>query len=345
MFRQFIARSPMFIKKYLAMILSTFCAISNLDAAVNELSPGDAKFLKSCLSAVQASVSPSRYTSSIGVAVRSNFIKLSPAQIKDVLEDVDHDLLLKTPYGFSLIHGWMLNQFAEKNIPFYIGQRFSFDKYFKSMIAVMPVSIQALLEGKWAINAAEPGARNAIEADRWEYYSMTQYIPSAIAQAGAPAGVIPNMPEIIKNSYVLALPVADFNAHIDSIRAGGALTGSPERIKEEQVRKESIMLWLLNSYDINTLLPNDREIDQAKYQEFLTHIEHENHLTGASDDVFQIIHGIDPACFESLIELIRQHHVLPRDPHASPLIVTPNATMLTYSKKIPIIEGVPSFAW
>ncbi|MEI6881718.1 MAG: hypothetical protein WCK82_10390 [Bacteroidota bacterium] len=192
----------MFIKKYLAIVLSIFCSLSNLEAAVNELSPGDAKFLKSCLGTVQASVSPSRYTSSIGVAVRSNFIKLSPVQIKDVLEDVDHDLLLKTPYGFSLIHGWMLNQFAEKNIPFYINQRFSFDKYFKSMIAVMPVPIQALLVGKWTINAAGPGARNAIEADRWAYFSMMQYIPSAIAQAGAPAGVIPNMPEIIKDSYV-----------------------------------------------------------------------------------------------------------------------------------------------
>lgn len=331
----------MFIKEYLAMVLSIFCAFSNLDAAVNELSPGDAKFLKSCLGAVQASVSPSRYTSSIGVAARSNFIRLSPAQIEDVLEDVDLDLLFKTPYGFSLIHGWMLNQFTERAIPFYISQHFSFDKYFKSMIAMMPVPVQALLVGKWAINAAGSGARNSIEADRWSYFTMMQYIPSAIAQAGVPAGVIPNMPEIIKNSYVLTLSVADFNAHVDSIKAGGALTVSPERIREEQVRKESIMLWLLNSYDINTLLPDDRELDQTKYQEFLAYIEDESQRAGVSADAFQIVNGIEPACFESLIELIRQQHALPRAPLAPPLIVTPNATMLTYSKITLILEGVP----
>ena len=232
----------MSIKKVLATVVSLFLAVSNLDAAAG--GPDPVFHVTSLLTAVN----PVNYQSSVAVASRAEIIKLDAGQLKQVIA-ANPNGIFDTPYGFSLIHGWMLNRLADKRLPFYVNQHFSFDKYIKNLIYIMP-GAQGEIHGVWMKVRAE------IEANRWDYYKHMQYIPAAIAQAGVPGGIAA---DVIKPAYVQALDPAGFNAHAESIKAGGALVGV-----NEKTRLESVMLWLLKGFKLDLLLPLDYEINNAK---------------------------------------------------------------------------------
>ncbi|MEI7494104.1 MAG: hypothetical protein WCJ92_05855 [Alphaproteobacteria bacterium] len=242
----------MSIRKSLAIAVSLFLMASGLDAAANPV-----QNLTKLLTAVRAD----NYESSVAVAARAEFIKLNPGQLGQILQAPEHDALFATPYGFSLIHGWMLNKFAHHDLPFYINQNFSFDKYIRNLIAAMPAAIRQNISQKWG------SARGAIEENRWAYYQHMQYIPAAIAQAGTAAGTI--AADVIRSAYTLALPNADLKEHMNSIIAGRI----PAEVPQAQAKLHSIMTLLLSQYNIASLLPEEREIaDVQKFVEFV--VEH-----------------------------------------------------------------------
>jgi hypothetical protein len=251
----------MSIKKSLAFAVSIFLMASGLDAAA---AANPVQNLTKLLTAVN----PNNYQSSVAVAARAEFIKLTPRQLGQILQAREFDALFVTPYGFSLIHGWMLNKFTPHDLLFYINQNFSFSKYIRNLIAVMPVGVQANISEKWG------SARRAIEANRWAYYQHMQYIPAAIAQAGTVAGTINDaMPAIIKSAYILALPKEALKDHMKSIIAAGIPVDAPQA----KAKFESIMILLLNQYNINSLLPAGHEIsDIQKFVEFV--VEHVKEL-------------------------------------------------------------------
>ena len=244
----------MSIKKSLAFAVSIFLMASGLDAAANPV-----QNLTKLLTAVRAD----NYDSSVAVAARAEFIKLDNAQLNQILIVPAHKALFATPYGFSLIHGWMLNKFTPHDLQFYINQNFSFSKYIRNLIAAMPAdvttAIRQNISQKWG------SARRAIEANRWAYYQHMQYIPAAIAQAGTAAGTI--AADVIRSAYTLALPNADLKEHMNSIIAGRIPAEVP------QAKLHSIMTLLLSQYNIASLLPKGREItDVQKFVEFV--VEH-----------------------------------------------------------------------
>ena len=250
----------MSIKKSLAIAVSLFLMASGLDAAANPVQN---------LTKLLRAVNPNNYDSSVAVAARAEFIKLNPGQLGQILQAREFDELFVTPYGFSLIHGWMLNKFAPHDLPFYINQNFSFDKYIRNLITAMPADVTAAIRQnisqKWGL------ARGAIEANRWSYYQHMQYIPAAIVQAGTAPGTI--VPAIIKSAYILALPKAALKEHMNSIIAAGIPAGIPQA----QAKLHSIMTLLLNQYDINSLLLEGLEIaDVQKFVEFV--VEHVKEL-------------------------------------------------------------------
>ena len=223
----------MSIKKSLAFAVSIFLMASGLDAAANPV-----QNLTKLLTAVRAD----NYDSSVAVAARAEFIKLDNAQLNQILIVPAHKALFATPYGFSLIHGWMLNKFTPHDLQFYINQNFSFSKYIRNLIAAMPAdvttAIRQNISQKWG------SARRAIEANRWAYYQHMQYIPAAIAQAGTAAGTI--AADVIRSAYTLALPNADLKEHMNSIIAGRI----PAEVPQAQAKLHSIMTLLLSQYNI-----------------------------------------------------------------------------------------------
>ncbi len=254
----------MSIKKSLAIAVSLFLMASGLDAAANPV-----QNLTKLLTAVRAN----NYESSVAVAARAEFIKLDNAQLNQILAVAAHSALFATPYGFSLIHGWMLNKFAPHDLPFYINQNFSFDKYIRNLIAAMPGVVQNNISQKWGIAPILQmfSARRAIEANHWSYYQHMQYIPAAIVQAGTAPGTI--VPAIIKSAYILALPKEALKDHMNSIIAAGIPAGIPQA----QAKLHSIMTLLLSQYNIASLLPEGREIaDVQKFVEFV--VEHVQEL-------------------------------------------------------------------
>ena len=230
----------MFIKKSLAIALLIFFTSFGLKAVADPVVFN--------MNGLLTAVNPVNYQSSVAVASRAEIMKLNADQLRNVIA-ANPNGVFNRPYGFSLIHGWMLNQFADKRIPFYINQHFSFDQYIKNMIA-------ATLRG-FVGTDAWINVRAAIEANRWEYYQQMQYIPAAIAQAGTAPGRI--VDDVIKPAYVQALNPEAFNAHIESIEGANILKPS-----DMKTRFESVMLWLLKFYDIPLLLPADYEIKKAE---------------------------------------------------------------------------------
>lgn len=235
----------MSVKRVLATALFVFFASFGLKAVAVDHVP----HVMSLLAVVQ----PGNYQSSVAVALRSEIMKLDVNQLQHVIQQ-NPNRIFHRPYGFSLIHGWMLNQFADKRIPFYINQHFSFDQYIKNMIA-------ATLRG-FVGTDAWINVRAEIEANRWEYYQQMQYIPAAIAQAGVPGGIAA---DVIKPAYVQALDPAGFNAHAESI------VGADLKPSDMKTRFESVMLWQLKNFDLNLLLPINYEINEPrKFVEYVS---------------------------------------------------------------------------
>lgn len=235
----------MSIKKSLAITLLTFFASFGLKAAAADALPHVMRLL--------AAVQPGNYQSSVAVALRSEIMKLDVYQLQHVIQTERADVF-HSPYGFSLIHGWMLNQLVDKRLPFYVNQHFSFHQYIQNLIDVMPGEKREIY-GVW-VNAHEE-----IEANRWDYYKHMQYIPAAIAQAGVLDSMVA---DVIKPAYVQALDPADFNAHAESIK------GADLKPSDMKARLESVMLWLLKGFDLSSLLPADYEIGKA--QAFVNHV-------------------------------------------------------------------------
>jgi hypothetical protein len=211
-------------------------------------------------------------------------MKLDAAQLEQVIA-ADHNGVFHSPYGFSLIHGWMLNQLANQRVPFYVNQHFSFDKYISNMIAATGAPAIVWLN-----------TRAAIEANRWEYYKHMQYIPAAIAQAGIVHGAAIGA-DVIKPAYVQALNPADFDVHAESI------VGADLKPSDMKARFESVMLWQLKNFDLNLLLPINYEINQArKFVEYVS-------LKCPGVDTGRVFHVADQAAGKAT-DAIKEGHIV-----------------------------------
>jgi hypothetical protein len=220
----------MSIKKSLAITLLIFFTSFGLKAVADPVVFN--------MNGLLTAVNHGNYQSSVAVASRAEIMKLDAAQLEQVIA-ADHNGVFHSPYGFSLIHGWMLNQLANQRVPFYVNQHFSFDKYISNMIAATGAPAIVWLN-----------TRAAIEANRWEYYKHMQYIPAAIAQAGIVHGAAIGA-DVIKPAYFQALNPADFDVHAESI------VGVVLKPSDMKARFESVMLWQLKNFDLNSLLPAD----------------------------------------------------------------------------------------
>jgi hypothetical protein len=303
----------MSIKKSLAITLLIFFTSFGLKAVAVDHVP----HVMSLLAVVQ----PGNYQSSVAVASRAEIIKLDPAQLVQVIA-ANPNGIFDSPYGFSLIHGWMLNQLADKRLPFYVNQHFSFDKYISNMIDVM-------LAAKREIYQVWLNARAAIEANRWEYYQQMQYIPAAIAQAGIMVPGAINV-DVIKPAYVQALDPAGFNAHAESIVSGGALAGA-----NEKTRMESIALWAIKRFDVKSLLPANYEINNV--EKFKEHV-----VAGLHVQIPKILQHIGPEQMNLLVGFAAIHQ---RDPLAGGgLLPTAKNELEQYAVEQPMGDptaGVP----
>ncbi|MEI7494103.1 MAG: hypothetical protein WCJ92_05850 [Alphaproteobacteria bacterium] len=269
----------MFVKRVLATALFVFFASFGLKAVAVDHVP----HVMSLLAVVQ----PGNYQSSVAVALRSEIMKLDVNQLQHVIA-TEPTAVFHSPYGFSLIHGWMLNQLADKRLPFYVNQHFSFDKYIRNLIDVM-------LAAKVEIYQVWLNARAAIEEKRWEYYRHMQYIPAAIAQAGVPGGIAA---DVIKPAYVQALDPAGFNAHAESI------VGADLKPSDMKTRFESVMLWQLKNFDLNLLLPINYEINEPrKFVEYVS-------LKCPGVDTGRVFHVADQAAGKATDAIKEGHSVL-----------------------------------
>jgi len=236
----------MSIKKSLAIAASLFLMASGLDAAANPVVE-----VTKLLTAVRAN----NYESSVAVAARAEFIKLSTGQLGQILQVPAHDALFRTPYGFSLIHGWVLSNFSPHDLPFYINSKFSFDAYFRGMVEAIQEKNRPFIDhaspsklvaetdyvkklslwknffkmfnerllSKW--NAAKA----SIEPNRWAYYEQMQYMHAAIMQAGV-VGKITTMPAIIKGSFIRPVTTSA------SSTPGYASMATPGKMPQTQTR-------------------------------------------------------------------------------------------------------------
>jgi len=127
-----------------------------------------------------------------GFYARKAFIKLSDADFVNV---VGSSLpFFSKPFGFSLIHGWMLNKFTDADIPYYIHESaFSFDKFILGMCSKMPPDVQPSIKQAWRL------VRQDVEANRWDYYSYM--ISSLCAAEQVKNGIETGMELVIQNTY------------------------------------------------------------------------------------------------------------------------------------------------
>ncbi len=262
----------MSIKKSLAITLLIFFTSFGLKAVADPVVFN--------MNGLLTAVNHGNYQSSVAVASRAEIMKLDAAQLAQVIA-ANPNGIFDSPYGFSLVHGWMLNQLANQRVPFYVNQHFSFDKYISNMIAAMPGAKREIY-GVW-VNAHEE-----IEANRWDYYKHMQYIPAAIAQAGIMVPGAINV-DVIKPAYVQALDPAGFNAHVDSIVSGGVLVGA-----NEKTRMESIALWAIKRFDVKSLLPANYEI--SIFEKFKEHV-----VAGLHVQIPTILQHIEPEQMNLLV--------------------------------------------
>lgn len=271
----------MSIKKSLAITLLIFFTSFGLKAVADPVVFN--------MNGLLTAVNHGNYQSSVAVASRAEIMKLDAAQLEQVIA-ADHNGVFHSPYGFSLIHGWMLNQLADKRLPFYVNQHFSFDKYIRNLIDVM-------LAAKVEIYQVWLNARAAIEANRWEYSKHMQYIPAAIAQAGIVHGAAIGA-DVIKPAYVQALNPADFDVHAESI------VGVVLKPSDMKARFESVMLWLLKGFNLNSLLPLNYEINNA--QKFVKYVSLNS--PAVNKDLVKTV--ADTAATEGLTAIKEGHNVL-----------------------------------
>ena len=127
-----------------------------------------------------------------GFYARKAFINLTDADFVQVVENSIP--FFSKPFGFSLIHGWMLNKFRDADIPYYIHESaFSFDKFILGMCSKMPRDVQSPIKQAWRI------VRPAIEENRWDYYSYM--ISSLCGAEQVKTGRETGMELVIQNAY------------------------------------------------------------------------------------------------------------------------------------------------
>ena len=181
-----------------------------------------------------------------GLYARKAFIKLSDADFVDV---VNNRLpFFSKLFGFSLIHGWMLNKFKDPTIPCYIDKYFSFDKFFSGMAMKMPADVQNIVMRVWQ------RARDNIinDAKRWDYYDHMLYLPYAIEQAntGAKNATAPDMDLVIQNATrsVKWTGITLLKSNGDPVRSGEA-----SKLEEKGVYMTPIDWTALNATSINRM--------------------------------------------------------------------------------------------
>ncbi len=127
-----------------------------------------------------------------GFYARKAFINLNEVDFADVVNSSPG--FFSKPFGFSLIHGWMLNKFRDADIPYYIHESaFSFDKFILGMCSKMPRVVQSPIKQAWRL------VRPAIEENRWDYYSYM--ISSLCVAEQVKTGTETGMELVIQNAY------------------------------------------------------------------------------------------------------------------------------------------------
>lgn len=231
--------------------------------------------------------------SSAGLLTRKAFIKLNDAQFTAVVSSCLP--FFSTSYGFSLIHGWMLNKFRENTTPYYIGKYFSFDKFFWGMINAMPATVPA--NAKNLIKKVWWSARNGIDTDRFGYYDNMLYLPYAIEQVGfAKDRAAPTMDAVIADARTTPdafykSSTAEFRAVMSAkaYMASGVLaaTDNPQELFSD------IMAWVL-AHHINLsvpILPVDARAANFNVEKFVDYITdraftlYEGYATNPTDAV------------------------------------------------------------
>ncbi len=271
------------MKKYLAVLTFLFLAVSNDEASAatkvvvaRELFPRANSWWKivdynaahATLSAIEANTSVNIPGDLNGLFVKTNFnpndddnlvrgvlssfytrkafMNLKDAGFVDV---VGNSLpFFSTPFGFSLIHGWMLARFSKSTTPYYIGRYFSFDKFFLGMINAMPTTVQNVTKRAWA------AASKNIERDedsRWAYYHHMMYLPYAIEQVSGSVDktAFPSMDQVIMGARISKTADLKFyNQNLESFWLYVKANTSSSSIQKEVFA--NIMGWVISHYDI-----------------------------------------------------------------------------------------------
>ena len=226
-------------------------------------------------------------SSQSGLLTRKAFIKLSDA---DFVKVVGSSLpFFSRPFGFSLIHGWMLNKFKDSTTPYYIGTYFSFDKFFFGMIGKMPPAAKNIIKRAWF------SARKNVETNRWEYYDHMLYLPYAIDQVGADRSANPplSIDMVISMSHASeAVDIAFLNKTpqelLEFVQAN-LPSGRSTPIANAEMIFPNIMGWVISHYNIehSTIFAkiNEDTFDINTFVEFV--IEHVPSLNERPDTAGQ----------------------------------------------------------
>lgn len=139
---------------------------------------------------------------------RKAFIKLSTKQFVDVV--VNCQDYFKTQFGFSLIHGWMLNRLDEVITPYYVGKFFSFKKMFEGMMEKFSSNRHYSTVIGTIRHCVFFEAMKNIQEDRWSYYfDCALWLHSAIDHVKTEnplrtkkSNLEPSMQNIINKSFI-----------------------------------------------------------------------------------------------------------------------------------------------
>jgi len=214
-------------------------------------------------------------SSQSGLLTRKAFIKLSDA---DFVKVVGSSLpFFSHPFGFSLIHGWMLNKFKDSTTPYYIGTYFSFDKFFFGMIGRLRVPDEA----KNIIKRAWFSARKNVETNRWEYYDHMLYLPYAIDQVAADRSANPPLSIDMVMSMSHATPDAFYKQNAAAFRRAMSakinafLNSKQLAVADSPLEQFSdILAWVLAHHInlTNAILPADVSAANFQIEKFVNFI-------------------------------------------------------------------------